>query len=197
MDTKNRIFFWVFGLLILGSVTAAFLKYFIFLDYVIQAEIDCDPETENCYVYICNPKEEECTGDPEEDTWYYKIINKKAFNFPNCDPNADENCVIDCYPGEEDCEIELCNPEDPVSGQECMTPEKYDLLPKDEGVEEMGGEETEAEESAEATEENTENIEEPEENSGEVAGESAPEEASGENSGESLLPEEESQVVPN
>lgn len=125
MDKKNKILIWIFALLLLGSVTTAFLRYFIFLDYTIKAEIDCDPEVDSCYVYICNPKEEECTGDPEEDTWYYKVIYKKAFNFLQCDPNEDENCVIDCYLGEEDCEIELCDATDPVNGQECMTPEKY------------------------------------------------------------------------
>lgn len=54
-------------------------------------------------------KRKECTGDPEEDTWYYKKINRQTFNIPLCDPN-DENCeALVCPEGEEDCSETLCS----------------------------------------------------------------------------------------
>lgn len=146
METKDKLFFWVFGLVLLLSVGFAFLKYVVFLDYVVMAEIDCDPAVESCFVYRCNPKEEECTGDMEEDTWYYKIISKKAYNFPDCDPAEDENCVIECGAEEKKCEITLC--EDLPT---CMTPEKYqEEIEKEEEVEGEKTNETEGEAVGEA-----------------------------------------------
>lgn len=107
---KNKLFFIVFGLLIIGSVSASYYRFMIAKNYIIEAEKECDPYSEACFVYVCDPEAgEECTGDPEEDTWYYKLIRRKAKNIPLCDPN-DENCdVLTCQEGEEECEETLCN----------------------------------------------------------------------------------------
>ncbi|MFH0969237.1 MAG: hypothetical protein V1804_01890 [Patescibacteria group bacterium] len=122
----NRIFFIVFGLLILGSVAFTCYKIMVKRDYLITAEADCDPTVEKCFIYICDPSAEECTGDPEEDTWYYKIIKRKAFNIPLCDPNG-ENCeALICPEGEKDCSYELCE-EGNKDGIECNDPEQYNI----------------------------------------------------------------------
>lgn len=120
----NRIFFIIFGLLILGSVAFTYYRIMIKKDYLISAQADCDPYTEKCFIYNCDPKEEECTGDPEEDVWYYKIVKRKAFNIPLCDPN-DENCeALVCPEGEADCSYEFCE-EGNKDEIECIDPVQY------------------------------------------------------------------------
>jgi hypothetical protein len=78
---KNKIFFIVFFLLLFGVVTFTFCRYFIAKDYYIQAQADCDPESEKCFIWECDPEAtdegEKCTGNPEEDIWYYKIVKKR------------------------------------------------------------------------------------------------------------------------
>lgn len=116
-------------------------------DYVIQAQIDCDPETENCFIWRCDPMSleegEECTGVPDNDIWYYKIFNRNAKNIPGCDPK-DENCTAYvCEEGEKDCSEELCTPENVPDSEECNNPEQYLLEnpPEEETVECAEGDE--------------------------------------------------------
>jgi hypothetical protein len=130
-------------------------------DYIISAQTDCDPTLENCFIWNCDSESqvegEACTGDPEEDTWYYKIIKRKAANIPLCDPN-DENCeALICPENEADCEEVLCSAETATEGEECSNPESY-ILEHPEALEEECEEgDTECEEAAEcdpATDEN-------------------------------------------
>lgn len=144
MDKKSKIFFIVFFLLITGSVAATYYRYIVERDYIIQAEADCDPYTEACFVYVCDPEAgEECTGDPAEDTSYYKLIERNAKNIPLCDPN-DETCdVLTCPEGEEDCAITLCDPVTAEEGMECSDPLVYTLenpIEEEDAVEEAADE---------------------------------------------------------
>ncbi|MFZ2299740.1 MAG: hypothetical protein WAW00_01225 [Candidatus Moraniibacteriota bacterium] len=111
MDKKSKIFFIVFFLLIAGSVAVSYYRFIVARDYIIQAEAQCDPYTEACFTYVCDPTAgEECTGDPVEDTSYYKLIYRNAKNIPLCDPN-DENCAaLTCPEGEAECSFTLCDP---------------------------------------------------------------------------------------
>lgn len=127
MDKKSKILLWVFGLLIVGSVGVTFWRIMIKKDYIIEAEADCDPTIETCFIYECDPAAEECTGNPEEDTSYYKLIRRNAANIPLCDPN-DENCeALTCPEGEVECETVLCSDETKEEGQICNDPEQYVL----------------------------------------------------------------------
>ena len=121
----NRIFFIVFGFLVLGSIGFTYYRIMVKKDYLISAQAECDPYLEKCFTYVCDPAAEECTGKPEEDTSYYKIIKRKAFNIPLCDPEADENCeALICPEGEKDCSYELC--EDGNADEiECVDPAQY------------------------------------------------------------------------
>jgi len=125
MDNKSKIFFAVFFTLIVGSVFATYYRYVMVRDYIIEAEAPCDPYSESCFVYVCDSEAgEECTGDPEEDTSYYKVIHRNAKNIPLCDPN-DEDCeALVCPVGEADCEISLCDPE-VEEDIECSDPVAY------------------------------------------------------------------------
>lgn len=125
MDKKSKIFFLVFFLFLAGSVFATYYRVVIARDYVIMGQTDCDPTTENCFIYECDPEAGECTGIPEEDTWYYKKVSRKAANIPLCDPN-DENCeALVCGEGEEECEEILCSEETMAEGDICSDPETY------------------------------------------------------------------------
>lgn len=140
MDRKNKIFFLVFFAAIAGVVALTSIKYFVAKDYYVQGQIDCDPETEECFVWKCDPNStiegEKCTGDPEEDIWYYENVRKIANQIPVCDPN-DENCeALSCAQGQ-DCEVTLCNESNVPEGEECNDPQKYleENPPEEEGEE--------------------------------------------------------------
>ncbi|NCQ06370.1 MAG: hypothetical protein GW815_02300 [Candidatus Moranbacteria bacterium] len=126
MDKKSKIFFIVFFLLITSSVLVTYYRFMVQHDYIIQAEADCDPYTESCFVYVCDPEAgEECTGDPVEDTSYYKLIDRNAKNIPSCDP-ADETCTaLVCPEGEADCSYTLCDPATANDGEVCNDPVVY------------------------------------------------------------------------
>lgn len=129
-NKSNIIFFIIFGLLILGSVAFTYYRIMIQKDYLISAEAECDPTVEECFIWECDPESTEegeaCTGDEEEDIWYYKIIKRKAFNIPLCDPN-DENCeALICSEGEKDCSYELCE-EGNADEIECNDPVQYNI----------------------------------------------------------------------
>jgi len=144
---KNRIFFIVFFLLIIGSIGATYYRTMIKKDYLISAQTDCDPYAEKCFIWECDPAStvegEACTGDSENDIWYYKIIQRKAFNIPLCDPK-DENCeALVCSEGEKDCAEVLCSAKTATEGETCNDPEEYTLNnPEEEELEcEEGDEE--------------------------------------------------------
>jgi len=130
VDKKSKIFFLVFFLLIAVAVGATYYRIMIKKDYIISTETDCDPYTENCFVWECDPEStvegEACTGDPETDIWYYKIIKRNAGRIPLCDPN-DENCTaLVCDENEPECSETLCDETTKEEqGVECVDPVQY------------------------------------------------------------------------
>jgi hypothetical protein len=141
MDKKSKIFFVVFSLLIVGSIAATYYRYFIVRDYMIEAQADCDPSSEACFVTVCDPESEECSGDPEQDTTYYAVIHRNARNIPLCDP-SDEGCdALVCPEGEADCSIDFCDPQTVPEGTVCNDPTTYTLLhPAEETEDDASGE---------------------------------------------------------
>ncbi len=131
MDKKTKVFFAVFSLLIVGSITVTFWKMVVKRDYIIKAQVECDPTVENCFVHVCDPDPdvdgpEACKGNPTDDTWYTKNISRKAYNIPLCDPNTDENCTaLVCSEGEADCSYELCDDSNVPEGDSCNDPAQY------------------------------------------------------------------------
>ena len=126
MDKKTRIFFLVFFGLIAISVLVTFFKYFVQKDYYIKAEAECDPYTEKCFVYVCDPEtEKDCPEDEGERTSYYKYIEKKAYLIPLVDPNSEDFPGIECQKGENGCREILCDEKTVAKGEECNDPVKY------------------------------------------------------------------------
>jgi len=154
MDKKNKIFFIVLFLLIFGSIGATYLRIVVFKNYIVEAQADCDPETEKCFFWQCDPNSTEegeaCTGDEENDSWYYQLIRRKAYDVPLCNPDDDELCTpMECNPErEEGCEIVFCDEETKIEQEvECSDPVEY-LLNNPIEEEDVSGDEI-GEESAE------------------------------------------------
>ncbi len=140
VDKRSKALFVLLGVLIAGSIVVTYWRYMIKRDYVIQAQIDCDPEKESCLIWRCDPASsvdgEECTGVPDKDIWYYKVLSRNAKNIPDCDPK-DESCTAyQCGPEEPGCGIANCSPDNLKKGEECSTPEQYlrDNPPTDESA---------------------------------------------------------------
>ncbi len=130
MDKKSKILIAVFVLIILGSVAATYWRIMVKRDYIISAQADCDPTVDKCFIWQCDPASdvegEKCTGDPESDTWYYQIVQRKAFNIPSCDPNGEEECTaLVCPEGEADCSVTFCDETNVSEGEECNDPVQY------------------------------------------------------------------------
>jgi len=127
----GKILFITIGILIAASVALTYWRIVVKRDYIVQAQTDCDPETEKCFVWKCNPNStvegEACTGDPESDIWYYKTIRRNAKNIPLCDPNNEECEALVCAEGETDCSEELCTDKNVPEGETCNDPEQYIL----------------------------------------------------------------------
>ena len=127
MDKKSKILFLVFFLVLAGSIFLTYYRYMVIRDYVIEAQVGCDPMTESCFVYVCDPENgEDCTGNLEQDTSYYKLLHRNAKNIPLCDPTEADCLVAVCLPGEADCQVTLC---DPTSEEDvvCSDPEAYQM----------------------------------------------------------------------
>lgn len=150
------------GLLILASVGATYWRIMVEKDYVIEAQTDCDPYVDECFVWECDPESdvegEACTGDPETDSWYFQVIRRNASNVPLCDPNTDEECeALVCAEDEPECEYEFCTEENMEEqyAVACNDPEQYALdNPEEEEYEcDLENEEDCAEAEEEGTEE--------------------------------------------
>lgn len=121
MDKKSKILLWIFVGLIAISVAVTYWRIMIKRDYVIEAQVDCDPYAEACFVWECDPTStvegEACVGDPESDVWYFKVAKRNAGRIPLCDPNTDEDCQpMLCAEDEMECEEMLCT-EDQLEAQ--------------------------------------------------------------------------------
>jgi hypothetical protein len=159
MDKKSKILFLVFGLLLAGSLLATYYRYIVVKDYVIEAQVNCDPLTEQCFVVVCDPEMgEECSGNREEDTSYYKILHRNARHIPACNPEAPDCPVTACQVGEEGCFVILCDPS--VEGATCSDPETYQrehpVGAENEGLENGGASEDEMMEDSNAPKEGEE-----------------------------------------
>ncbi len=126
MGKSSRVFFLVAFILITGSIVVTYYRFFIARDYVVQEEVGCDPYTEACFIFVCDPLvDEECTGDSSEDTSYYKLMDRVAKNAPLCEV-GDETCDTSvCSPGETECYFTLCDPETIRASESCNDPMVY------------------------------------------------------------------------
>lgn len=146
MDKKSRYLLYLLIILLVGSAIYKFYKFVIERDFIITAEISCDPEVENCFIWDCDIADEECDQSP------YKYITKNAKNAPLCDPYTDEGCEeLFCSPGEADCEITICS-EDELGDEEICSAD-FDFSGEELDSEDMSGEDENLEMESEASSE--------------------------------------------
>ena len=114
-------------------------RYLIKKDYVVHFEVDCDPYGEPCFVRNCDPlgrqKDRLCTGDPDKDIRYYKIIHKNSNKISSCDVNEEECEPLFCGENEPDCGFVFCNKDnkEKYGADFCNDPMMYRVAnPKDE-----------------------------------------------------------------
>ncbi|QQR65170.1 hypothetical protein IPH92_01135 [Candidatus Kaiserbacteria bacterium] len=129
MRIKTKVFYGIFCALIMLSVSASYYRFMVLHDYIIQNEVDCDPTYESCFVWECDSDVEECTGNPDEDIWYYKIAYRNAKNIPACDAGEEACDQFTCPEGgEAECNEVLCTPatlEEHNIDQACTLPENF------------------------------------------------------------------------
>ena len=133
MDKKSKILLWVLALLIVASVGVTYWRIMIKKDYIIESQIDCDQSVRECFIWKCDPNStvdgEKCTGNADDDIWYYAIAKRKAAKIPLCDSKNDENCKPwVCEENEKDCSETLCDDTNKTEqGVECNNVEQYNI----------------------------------------------------------------------
>lgn len=88
--------------------------FFYTLNFDVVQEIECEPETESCFVWRCDPSsaDEGCTGIPEQDVEYYKYVKTKARYIPECDIANKESCPdLECRQSDKNCSVRYCKSE--------------------------------------------------------------------------------------
>lgn len=116
MNKLNILFVVLIIVILTVSGVHKYNKLVVNRDFMISNEIDCDPETESCFIYDCNLEEypEECEEYP------YKYIYTSAAETEYCDPYASDDCEeLTCLEDSEVCEIIECSPDTVSFGESC------------------------------------------------------------------------------
>lgn len=113
--------------LIILAIAASFYRFMILKDYDISYEIECDPYSENCYVF-CEEEDTDCT-----DPYYYNYVTRHASDiFPLCGNDVtDCEAANYCTEGESLCYVDYCLPD----SEECDTLSELDLSFEDSDLE--------------------------------------------------------------
>lgn len=118
MDKKTKILIVLFLVIVSVAISFSYKKYFLERDYLISAEVPCDPSLEICFIGYCDSETEEC----EEETFYYKRIEGIARSLPTCDPNYEDCPLLWCGKrGNHACVDISCDAE----SEECSSPEDF------------------------------------------------------------------------
>ncbi len=140
MDIKTKIFWLVFTLVFVGSIAYAYWSFVMQRDFIIVNQAECDPTIDLCFYWACDPlateEGEKCTGDPDEDEWYYKIQKRRAYNVRDCSIDDADCDAFTCNVGEKDCEEIFCTEETKISEEGiCSDPVTYNREHPEEGDE--------------------------------------------------------------
>lgn len=133
VDEKSKWFFLLLFLSIGISVGYAYYRFVYARDYSVEIHIPCDPAAHTCFVSVCDPEAEECSGDPVQDTTFYSVLDKMAYAIPACDPKED-TCVASlvCADGEKNCTMSYCEESALGDGERCS--DETDIVPAEESL---------------------------------------------------------------
>lgn len=129
---KDKGFVIIMFVILFGSIGYAYWHFVIDRNYTLVYHADCDPTVEVCYVWECDPdaieEEEKCTGDPEEDIWYYKHMERLAKNVPECTTDDEECDAFVCKKDEVECGEVICTEETAeIDEVTCSEPDAYNM----------------------------------------------------------------------
>lgn len=121
--STSRIFYAIFALLVIGSVGVTFVKIVMERDYQVVAMTSCSPQSEKCFVSVCDPDSDStCPTEESMRTTYYKLISKKAAAITLCEATTNKigcGAELSCTPNEESCYYTYCNPATVTEGESC------------------------------------------------------------------------------
>jgi hypothetical protein len=131
---KSKFFLTSSVFFVVVSVVLLLFRTFILMDYPISVQVSCDPSQDQCFVHVCDPDVESCSGNLEEDTSYYKIVNKLASRMLECS-GGDDCPEPSCDTGEIGCEVVFCIDEVAAShGETCNNPSEFNRRPLETGL---------------------------------------------------------------
>lgn len=100
--------------LIALSAAAAYYRFILANDYVVEYEGKCDPATESCF--------EGCEDDACEVTYPYKSMQKYAADLRSACGSDITDCeeASICLPGDRDCIVTYCDSANLGEGETCL-----------------------------------------------------------------------------
>lgn len=103
---------------VLAVVGFRYHQYVIERNFVLAVNAPCNPETESCFAWACDPEEdEECDLTP------YKKVEIIANEAPQClEEHACEE--FSCDPESETCSVTYCEDETIEEWEMCVMPEE-------------------------------------------------------------------------
>lgn len=129
MDRRSKILIGLLVLIVIGVTIWKYDAYITRHDFIVYDHVECDPEVESCFAYICEEGDEECDSEP------FKKIIKSAENITLCPNYIEGECApLSCESEEEGCEEILCSDESVEEGEECTVaePEEVDTSSSEE-----------------------------------------------------------------
>ncbi len=133
VDEKSKWFFLLLFLSIGISVGYAYYRFVYARNYSVEMHVPCDPAANTCFVLVCDPEAEECSGDPIQDTTFHSVLDKMAYAIPACDPKEDA-CMASlvCNDGEKNCMMSYCEESALEDGERCS--DESDIIPTQESL---------------------------------------------------------------
>jgi len=122
---KTLIFNILFLLTILFFVSVTFYKIVIVKNYQMISQVSCNPQTESCFLYKCNP---DVDGECPQENIYYKYISKNASTIDTCEKTEQKDgCKeeLSCVTGESSCYYEYCDQSMLEEGEKCSDLKNY------------------------------------------------------------------------
>jgi len=104
----TRILILIIILASLISAGVAFYKFYIVRDYLVFANVPCDPVQHSCFI-----------GNGQDTPQYYEKISKKANTIPVCNGWLDQCPELTCVQGDSSCTVEYCQSD---TGDACHGP---------------------------------------------------------------------------
>lgn len=119
MDKNSRLLIRLFLVTCLFVGALLISRFYIQRNYALRSEVECDPQSETCFVRPCT---EECEAETE--ATYYKLRTVMAYDIPVCDPHRQECPELRCS-DIGSCEEELCTENNVPDGESCNNPDDY------------------------------------------------------------------------